>query len=55
MVRRSVAHLGNRIDGDAVLRSWDQSLSAPEWDRQDVWVHGDLQPAWNMLTGDSRH
>lgn len=84
MVRRSVAHLGNRIDGDAVLRSWDESLSAPEWDRPDVWVHGDLlpgnllvvdgrrsavidfgglnvgdpacdlQPAWNMFTGDSR-
>jgi aminoglycoside phosphotransferase (APT) family kinase protein len=84
MVRRSVAQLGNRIDGDAVLRSWDESLSAPEWDRPDVWVHGDLQPgnllvaggrlsavidfgglnlgdpacdlqpAWNMFTGDSR-
>jgi aminoglycoside phosphotransferase (APT) family kinase protein len=84
MVRSSVAHLGNRIDRDAVLRSWAESLSAPEWDRPDVWVHGDLlpgnllvadgrlsavidfgglnvgdpacdlQPAWNIFTGDSR-
>lgn len=84
MVRSSVAQLGNRIDGDAVLRSWAESLSAPEWDRPDVWVHGDLlpgnllvadgrlsavidfgglnvgdpacdlQPAWNIFTGDSR-
>jgi aminoglycoside phosphotransferase (APT) family kinase protein len=84
MVRRSVAQLGNRIDGDAVLRSWDESLSAPVWDHPGVWVHGDLlpgnllvvdgrlsavidfgglnvgdpacdlQPAWNMFTGDSR-
>ena len=84
MVRSSVAQLGNRIDRDAVLRSWAESLSAPEWDRPDVWVHGDLlpgnllvadgrlsavidfgglnvgdpacdlQPAWNIFTGDSR-
>ena len=26
MVRRSVAQLGNRVDGRAVLRSWDESL-----------------------------
>ncbi len=84
MVHSSVAQLGNRIDRDAVLRSWAESLSAPEWDRPDVWVHGDLlpgnllvadgrlsavidfgglnvgdpacdlQPAWNIFTGDSR-
>ena len=84
MVRRSVAQLGNRVDGGAVLRSWDESLSAPEWAGPDVWVHGDLlpgnllvadgrlaavidfgglnvgdpacdlQPAWNMFSGDSR-
>ncbi len=84
MVRRSVAQLGSRVDGGAVLRSWDESLSAPEWAGPDVWVHGDLlpgnllvangrlaavidfgglnagdpacdlQPAWNMFSGDSR-
>src|SRR3984957_5003954 len=52
-VRRSVAELGNRIDGDAVLRSWDESLSAPHWDRPDVWVHGDLLPG-NLIVVDGR-
>ncbi|MCI4063419.1 aminoglycoside phosphotransferase family protein [Micromonospora sp. R77] len=83
-VRRAVAKLGDRIDGPATLRAWQQSLDAPVWDAQEVWVHGDLlpgnllvvdgrlsavidfgglnvgdpacdlQPAWNVFTGDSR-
>jgi len=83
-VRRSIAQLGDRIDADAALRSWEESLDAPVWDGAEVWVHGDLlpgnllvvdgrlsgvidfgglnvgdpacdlQPAWNVFTGDSR-
>jgi aminoglycoside phosphotransferase (APT) family kinase protein len=83
-VRRAIAQLGDRIDGDAALRSWEASLNAPVWDGAEVWVHGDLlpgnllvvdgrlsavidwgglnvgdpacdlQPAWNVFTGDSR-
>jgi aminoglycoside phosphotransferase (APT) family kinase protein len=83
-VRRSVAALGDRIDADAVLRSWQESLDAPVWAGPEVWVHGDLlpgnllvvdgrlsgvidfgglnvgdpacdlQPAWNLFTGESR-
>ncbi|MFC6023301.1 aminoglycoside phosphotransferase family protein [Plantactinospora solaniradicis] len=83
-VRRSIARLGDRIDGAAALRSWQESLDAPAWDGPEVWVHGDLlpgnllvvdgrlsavidfgglnvgdpacdlQPAWNVFTGDSR-
>ena len=53
MVRRSVAQLGSRIDGDAVVRSWEESLSAPEWDQPPVWVHGDLLPG-NLLVVDGR-
>ena len=83
-VRRSIAELGNRIDGAAALRSWDKSVHAPVWDGAEVWVHGDLlpgnllvvdgrlsavidfgglnvgdpacdlQPAWNVFTGESR-
>jgi len=47
-VRRSVAQLGDRIDGDATLRSWQGSLTAPAWDGPEVWVHGDLLPG-NLL------
>ena len=84
-VRRAIAELGDRIDGAAALRSWQQSLAAPAWDGDEVWVHGDLlpgnllvvdgrlsavidygglnvgdpacdlQPAWNLFSGVSRH
>jgi aminoglycoside phosphotransferase (APT) family kinase protein len=47
-VRRSIAQLGDRIDGVAALRSWEESLNASAWDGQEVWVHGDLLPG-NLL------
>ena len=52
-VRGSIAQLGDRIDGDAALRSWAESLSAPAWDGAEVWVHGDLLPG-NLLVVDGR-
>jgi len=52
-VRRSIAELGDRIDGAAALRSWEESLSASEWDGDEVWVHGDLLPG-NLLVVDGR-
>jgi aminoglycoside phosphotransferase (APT) family kinase protein len=36
-VRGSIAQLGDRIDGDAALRSWDESLNAPIWAGAEVW------------------
>ncbi|MCW3813815.1 aminoglycoside phosphotransferase family protein [Micromonospora sp. DR5-3] len=47
-VRRSVAQLGDRVDGAATLRAWQESLEAPAWDGPGVWVHGDLLPG-NLL------
>ncbi|WP_446211075.1 aminoglycoside phosphotransferase family protein [Micromonospora sp. IBSANI012] len=52
-VRRAVARLGDRIDGAAALRSWQESLDAPAWDAPEVWVHGDLLPG-NLLVVDGR-
>jgi aminoglycoside phosphotransferase (APT) family kinase protein len=52
-VRRSIDQLGNRIDRVAALRSWDESVSAPAWDGEEVWVHGDLLPG-NLLVVDGR-
>ncbi|MET7327657.1 aminoglycoside phosphotransferase family protein [Nonomuraea sp. NPDC005650] len=52
-VRRSIAQLGDRIDGAAALRSWQESLDAPAWDGPEVWVHGDLLPG-NLLVVDGR-
>jgi aminoglycoside phosphotransferase (APT) family kinase protein len=52
-VRESIAQLGDRIDGDATIRSWEESLNASSWDGEDVWVHGDLLPG-NLLVVDGR-
>jgi aminoglycoside phosphotransferase (APT) family kinase protein len=52
-VRRSIAELGNRVDGAATLRFWQESLDAPEWDGEEVWVHGDLLPG-NLLVLDGQ-
>ncbi len=41
-VRRSIWQLDDRVDAVATVASWEQSLSAPAWDRAGVWVHGDL-------------
>jgi aminoglycoside phosphotransferase (APT) family kinase protein len=52
-VRRAIAELGDRIDTDAALRSWEESLGSSAWDGEDVWVHGDLLPG-NLLVVDGR-
>lgn len=52
-VRQSIAQLGDRIDGDAALLSWEESLNASVWDGREVWVHGDLLPG-NLLVVDGR-
>jgi hypothetical protein len=52
-VRRSIAQLGDRIDGDTTLRSWEESLNASAWHGREVWVHGDLLPG-NLLVVDGR-
>ncbi len=52
-VRRSVAQLGNQIDGGTVLRLWQESLDAPMWNGPDLWLHGDLLPG-NLLVVDGR-
>jgi aminoglycoside phosphotransferase (APT) family kinase protein len=52
-VRKSVALLDERFDREATLRAWEESLDAPAWDGDEVWVHGDLLPG-NLLVVDGR-
>lgn len=52
-VRRSIAQLGDRIDRELALRSWEESLAVPPWGEREVWVHGDLLPG-NLLVVDGR-
>jgi aminoglycoside phosphotransferase (APT) family kinase protein len=47
-VRHSIAELGDRVDSNAALLSWEESVNASEWDGDEVWVHGDLLPG-NLL------
>ncbi|MFZ0157433.1 MAG: aminoglycoside phosphotransferase family protein [Kineosporiaceae bacterium] len=48
VVRDAITDLGERIDGEAALRCWQESLEAPIWPGEGVWVHGDLLPG-NLL------
>ena len=50
-VRRSIIELGDRIEGDAALRSWEESLNAAVWDGKEVWLHGDLLPGNLLVVG----
>ena len=52
-VRRAIAELGDRVDVDAALGSWEESLGAAAWAGEEVWVHGDLLPG-NLLVVDGR-
>jgi aminoglycoside phosphotransferase (APT) family kinase protein len=50
-VRESISELGDRIDGAAALLSWEESVNAPNWDAEEVWVHGDLLPGNLLVIG----
>ncbi len=50
--RRTVAALGDRIDGRAALRVWDEALAAP-FAGPPVWFHGDVA-AGNLLVRGGR-
>jgi aminoglycoside phosphotransferase (APT) family kinase protein len=52
-VRSSIAALGSRVDGQAVYRSWEESVQAPVFHGTEVWIHGDLLPG-NLLIVDGR-
>jgi aminoglycoside phosphotransferase (APT) family kinase protein len=41
------------FDVDGATTVWEEALSAPEWHRPPVWVHGDLDPR-NLLVEDGR-
>jgi aminoglycoside phosphotransferase (APT) family kinase protein len=49
--RQSLAQLEDRIDHDAALRSWEESLNASVWEGVEVWVHGDLLPGNLLVVG----
>jgi aminoglycoside phosphotransferase (APT) family kinase protein len=55
-VRRALSRLASHDDGfevTAAEAAWKTCLAAPEWDRDPVWIHGDLQPG-NLITDRGR-
>ncbi len=53
--RQAIAQIANMIDFDAraALAAWEAALSAPAWDGQPRWIHGDLMPG-NLLVFDGQ-
>ena len=47
-VRSALAKLHGRIDTDAATKAWEATLQSPAWNRESVWLHGDLQSG-NLL------
>jgi aminoglycoside phosphotransferase (APT) family kinase protein len=43
--------LGTTVDARAVGRIWRTAVAAPQWDREPVWLHGDLHPANILVDG----
>ncbi|GGQ48987.1 aminoglycoside phosphotransferase family protein [Couchioplanes azureus] len=53
-VRRALSRLAGCDDGfdvAAAEAAWDACLAAPAWDRDPVWIHGDLQPGNIVVDG----
>ncbi|MCU7722636.1 aminoglycoside phosphotransferase family protein [Actinoplanes sp. KI2] len=51
-VRQVLPRLAQHDDGfdvAAAEAAWNTCLAAPDWDRDPVWIHGDLQPG-NLIT-----
>jgi aminoglycoside phosphotransferase (APT) family kinase protein len=51
--RKAIAALRISFDADAVTAAWEHALSAPDWDRAPVWIHGDLDLR-NLLVTNGR-
>lgn len=53
-VRRVLPRLAEHDDGfDPAEAAWNACVSAPAWDRDPVWIHGDLQPG-NLIVDRDR-
>ncbi|MER7958775.1 aminoglycoside phosphotransferase family protein [Streptomyces sp. NPDC096030] len=54
-IDRAIRELGadGTVDGAAAAEAWESVLALPQWDRDPVWIHGDLLPG-NLLTHEGR-
>jgi aminoglycoside phosphotransferase (APT) family kinase protein len=53
VVTDAIDALGDVPYRDPAIRAWQRARTAPAWDGQPVWMHGDLHPA-NLLVTDGQ-
>lgn len=46
--RKAIEQLNGKIDTTTAVTAWKDTLNAPEWESEPVWLHGDLQSG-NLL------
>ncbi len=51
--RQAIEAAAGLVDSDAVTAAWDAALHEPTWDRDPVWVHGDIARG-NLLVRSGR-
>jgi aminoglycoside phosphotransferase (APT) family kinase protein len=49
--RAAIASAAHLVDVPAVTEAWERALSAPAWDGEPVWLHGDLLPSNLLIEG----
>jgi aminoglycoside phosphotransferase (APT) family kinase protein len=52
-VRKCFESVSDLFDLQAMLSAWEEAMAASLWDKQPVWVHGDIHAA-NILVHDGR-
>jgi aminoglycoside phosphotransferase (APT) family kinase protein len=52
-LRRSIPAWDGIVDTVALTAAWEEALAAPAWNRDPVWIHGDLMPG-NLLANEGR-
>jgi aminoglycoside phosphotransferase (APT) family kinase protein len=52
-VRKCFESVSDLYDLSALLSAWEEALAAPVWDKESVWIHGDIHAA-NILVHDGR-
>ena len=50
-VRGAIPEVDGVLDTATVTRAWERALESPRWDREPVWIHGDLQEGNLLATG----
>jgi aminoglycoside phosphotransferase (APT) family kinase protein len=51
--QKAIAKLEGKLDTESITYIWEEALETPAWDKDSVWIHGDLDGR-NVLVKDGR-